>query len=229
MGNYGCGVEIVAFTHVFRMRVEMAGVLGKNAEADSCMLGPMGKQWDSMEVYGRDSALLQREHRSHYTLLTSGNPQAMVPLSKSLEADLEAQHCAKQWGLVATKCEGRLSQYGVMLAGHMQAQRAQLVQQSRSEPDSSDDGLGMFEGEQPVARDASISDGEDNPGSDSDSSDSSEETFVHRERPHIVFDENMDPSWLVSGVAVGGAPHELYRGKSLTLVQAVGHECGTNT
>ena len=52
-------------------------------------------------------------------------------------------------------------------------------------------------------------------------SDGSEETFVHRERPHIVFDENMDPSWLVSGVAVGGAPHELYRGQSLTLVQAV--------
>jgi hypothetical protein len=43
-------------------------------------------------------------------------------------------------------------------------------------------------------------------------------TFEKRERPHIVFDEKMDPEWLVTGVVVPGGQHG-YSGQSLTLVQ----------
>jgi len=155
MGNYGCGVEIVAFSHVFKMRVEMAGVLGRYAEEDSSILGPMGKQWDNKEVHGQGSALLQREHRSHYTLLTSGSPQAVVPRSKSLEA----QHCARQWELVATEDEGRLSRYGVELA-----RRIRSTTQPGGEPDS-DDGLDIFQDGPTAVPDDSMSDRTSTPSS----------------------------------------------------------------
>lgn len=45
-------------------------------------------------------------------------------------------------------------------------------------------------------------------------------TYEKRERPHIVFDENMDPVWLVTGVVLPSGQHG-YNGKSFTLVQEI--------
>merc|ERR1712194_922086 len=51
-------------------------------------------------------------------------------------------------------------------------------------------------------------------------SDNSVETFEKRERPHIVFDEHMNPAWLVTGVVLGDG-QQGYQGKSFTLIQEV--------
>lgn len=45
-------------------------------------------------------------------------------------------------------------------------------------------------------------------------------TYEKRERPHIVFDEQMDPAWLVTGAVLPTGQHG-YSGKSFTLVQQI--------
>ena len=45
-------------------------------------------------------------------------------------------------------------------------------------------------------------------------------TYEKRERPHIVWDANQNPAWLVTGVVTPSGQHG-YNGKSLTLVQQI--------
>ena len=45
-------------------------------------------------------------------------------------------------------------------------------------------------------------------------------TYEKRERPHIVFDERLDPAWLVTGAVLPTGQHG-YSGKSFTLVQQI--------
>jgi hypothetical protein len=45
-------------------------------------------------------------------------------------------------------------------------------------------------------------------------------TYEKRERPHIVFDDKMDPTWLVTGAVLPTGQHG-YSGKSFTLVQQI--------
>ena len=45
-------------------------------------------------------------------------------------------------------------------------------------------------------------------------------TYEKRERPHIVWDANQNPAWLVTGAVTPSGQHG-YNGKSLTLVQQI--------
>ena len=45
-------------------------------------------------------------------------------------------------------------------------------------------------------------------------------TWEKRERPHLVWDEHMDPQWLVTGAVLPGAAGG-YHGGSFTLIQGV--------
>jgi hypothetical protein len=45
-------------------------------------------------------------------------------------------------------------------------------------------------------------------------------TYEKRERPHLVWDAEMNPTWLVTGAVLPGGRG--YNGKSFTLIQGVG-------